>query len=281
MLAACGGGSATTPESGWPGHEQDAVAVDYTSALGACTRLNHYRYLASAPPVELDYELSRGCQQHAQYMRLNGILLRDVGLAAHQESPSAPGYSMAGALAAANSVIYQGVVPVEAIDNWMNTLYHRLGLLDPNLQRIGFGSSGDIQVMDIEQGRLKGALAQQAVAVYPVAGMTDVPGEFVREIPYPVPGDDYLGIPITVEFFGPVGLSLKHVGVRLTDLASGQEVPCYLQYPGKPILKGWDYSQLIVLLPADPLVPGRTFQVSIAAEMDGMPFGMQWRFSTK
>ena len=33
----------------------------------------------------------------------------------------------------------RGVGPVEAVDNWMNTLYHRLGLLDPNLQRIGFG----------------------------------------------------------------------------------------------------------------------------------------------
>jgi hypothetical protein len=277
-LSACGGETSAAPVP-WPGHEDD-TQIDYATAQAAASRLNYYRSLAGSGPVALSYELSCGCRQHAAYMRANNIKLRDVGLMAHKEDPAAIGFTSAGALAGVNSVIYQGVAPTEAIDNWMNTLYHRLGLLDPNLYEIGFGTAGDIQVMDVKQGKTVGPQAQKAVVMFPAAGM-ELPGAFVNEIPSPVPGDDNLGTPITVEFFGDIGNSIGLPGVRLTYLTTYDNVPCYIQFPGQPILDGWDHDQLIVVLPKDRLTGGRSYRVSIAAAVDGKMMPLVWSFTAK
>jgi hypothetical protein len=265
----------------WPGHEGETPSVNYTAAQAAVQELNYYRAMASAPPVTLDYQLSLACQLHANYMGLNHVNLRDVGLAAHHEYPGMPGYSAEGAAAAMNSVIYQGVGPVTAVDNWMSTFYHRLGLLDVNLGRIGFGSAGDYQVMDAHRGRLSAVEEQQAVALFPAPGMSGVPTLFVTEIPYPIPGDTNLGVPITVEFSGPYGLIIEAVQAELIDDLSGSVVPCYIQTPGEPFLPGWDYQQVICLIPRDPLPRGARQRVVVSAEVSGTPWNADWTFTTR
>ncbi len=279
-LCSCGGGGSLLPSTPWPGHPGDGVGMDYASASAAVAKLNEYRALAGVMPAELDYALSRGCQQHANYLSRNDISLSVVGLGAHDEDPVRPGFTYAGTLAAQNSVIFQGVGPVEAIDKWFQTLYHRIGLLDPNLQRIGFGTYNGYQVMDIHQGRLKGSAITTLTVVYPAADTMNVPGVFKNEIPAPVPGDDSLGIPITVEFFGHYGTSISDVEAQLLNLDTGLSVPCLLQHPGAPILDGWDYKQLIVLLPRDPLGRGE-YLVSVSALVDYGPWAQEWSFKVR
>lgn len=279
-LSACGGGGAAPVSLPWPGHPADGIGMDYALASAAVDKLNEYRILAGVLPVDLDYNLSRACQQHANYLSRNGIDLASVGLAAHDEDPSRPGFTYSGTLAAQNSVIFQGVGPVEAIDKWFQTLYHRIGLLDPSLQRIGFGTYSGYQVMDVRQGRLRGSAVATQTVVYPAADTMNVPGVFKSEIPAPVPGDEDLGIPVTVEFFGNHGFSIMNVEAQLLNLDSGVAVPCLLQYPGTPILPGWDYKQLIVLLPTDPLYRGE-YLASVSALVDHAPWSMEWSFKVR
>lgn len=279
LLAGCGGGGAL-PAEAWPGHADEGLGMDYASASTALARLNYYRALSGVPPVELNYGLSRGCQLHANYLAINRIDLGSVGLRAHEEDQAAPGYSFAGELAAKNSVIFQGVGPVAAIDKWFQTLYHRLGLLDPNLQRIGWGTVSGYQVLDVHQGRVNHNYAATATVVYPAVGITNVPGGFNEEIPHPVAGDTSLGIPITVEFFGDLGRSILAVDTQLLNTGTAATVPCYVQYPGHPLLDGWDYQQVIALIPRQPLAQGR-YMVDISAFVDGRSWNEEWSFSVR
>jgi hypothetical protein len=178
-------------------------------------------------------------------------------------------------------VIYQSVTPVEAIDNWMRTFYHRLGLLNPNLYNVGFGSAGDYQVMDVIRGRVQGPYAVEGIVLYPPPGMDSVPAEYKTEIPHPIPGDLSLGIPITVEFFGDIGRHIELQQANVFDALSGSEISCYLQHPGEPFLSGWDLQGVIALIPRDPLPARRALRVLVSGYIDGSAWTAEWTFTTQ
>jgi uncharacterized protein YkwD len=101
--------------------------------------LNRQRRLAGLGPVELDVELSRGCELHCQYIVRHFLDSSTQGLGQHDESPSLEGYTPEGRKAGRASVIANDANPEEAVDNWLSTLYHRVSLLHPSLKRVGFG----------------------------------------------------------------------------------------------------------------------------------------------
>jgi Cysteine-rich secretory protein family len=272
LCAACGGGGSSSPAPG---------AGDFVAAAQTLDRLNYYRGLAGVGFVSLDPDLSDGAQKHANWLVLNSIQLATVGLAAHEEIPGTPGYTSEGYEAAHNSVIYQGVGHVEAVDNWFRTLYHRLGMLDPNLSEVGFGMAGDYVVLDIASGRVTGPLATPAAVVYPCPGQTVVPVDYKREIPHPIEGDDSLGIPITAEFFGPFGYVISDVSAQLVNLDNGANVDIYMQTPGNPFLRDWDMGQLVCIIPEDPLAKGSHYQVSMSGRADGSFYNYEWVFTTR
>jgi len=270
-----GGGSATT------GEIPDAGSVNHAAAAAALERLNHYRNQANTPPVQLDEQLSLGCQAHANYLQLNAIDLHDVGLDAHNESPMLLAYSTMGEAAGKSSIIYQGVTPAEAVNNWMATFYHRLGLLDINLLAVGFGSAGGYQVMDVVHGRAQGDAIKGGVALFPSAGMRDAPASYRQEIPHPIAGDNSLGVPITVEFSGGLGRHISGVDYQLLDADNGKAVLCYFQMPGQPYLAEWNLAQVIALIPVEPLDAKHTYRVSVSATVDGSPWAGEWFFTTR
>jgi hypothetical protein len=258
-----------------------STALAAFATVSAVQRLNTYRIDAGLSPVRVDPQLSAGCQAHADYLVANRINLETVQLAAHTEHAGLPGYSAAGAAAASNSIIFQGVSASAAVDQWLQTLYHRLGLFDPNLKAVGCGAAGDFLVLDDDRGRVTGFAAAPGCTLFPPDGWTDVPGSYRREIPHPVPGDDSLGIPITIEFFGSLGRDITDVAAHLVDGRTGAEIPFYLQWPGHPLLAGWNYQQLIVLVPRDPLPGQCPVTVAVSARVDGKPWLASWTFTTR
>lgn len=102
-------------------------------------QVNAARKAAGLTPVRLDAELSRGCQSHAHYLALNHQRPETLGARVHREDAQLPGASPEGARAAKESVIAVILDPQACVENWMATLYHRIPILAPNLERIGFG----------------------------------------------------------------------------------------------------------------------------------------------
>lgn len=117
--------------------EPDRFAADLDERLLA--RVNALRKAAGLSTVRLDAELSRGCQAHARYLSLNARHASGQGMAVHREDDTLPGAAPEGARAAKGAVIAVVLDPVTCVDGWMSTLYHRIPMLAPNLERIGFG----------------------------------------------------------------------------------------------------------------------------------------------
>jgi uncharacterized protein YkwD len=117
--------------------EPDRFAADFDEKILA--RVNAVRKAAGLSLVRLDDELSSGCQSHARYLSLNAKRPAGNGLAVHRENADLPGATPAGAKAAEKSVIAVVLDPQACVDGWMATLYHRIPILAPNLERVGFG----------------------------------------------------------------------------------------------------------------------------------------------
>src|SRR5262249_31142347 len=102
-------------------------------------RVNALRKAAGLRPVRLDAELSRGCQLHARYLARNARHPAAQGMGVHQEDSSLSGATPEGTRAAKSAVMAVLLAPQTCVEGWMATLYHRIPLLAPNLERIGFG----------------------------------------------------------------------------------------------------------------------------------------------
>ena len=136
------------------GDPDDADAL----AVAALASLNAYRRTAGLPPVVLDDELSKACRLHARYLVRNIDRPEVRGLGMHDEDPSLPGATPEGRRAGRASVVSQESDGDGAVDGWMNTLFHRIPLLDPDLKKVGYGCArlpdqGWICVMDAAPGK--------------------------------------------------------------------------------------------------------------------------------
>ena len=132
----------------------------YQAEVGAILleRLNQARTSAGLSAVTIDDKLSDGCRAHARYIVRNLEHARVQGLGIHDEDPSLPDATPAGARAGRASVIALISDPTDSVASWLATLYHRIPLLDPNLKRIGYGQQmhpfrGWVTVLDAGNGR--------------------------------------------------------------------------------------------------------------------------------
>src|SRR5262249_55549004 len=94
---------------------------------------------AGLSPVVLDERLSRGCRLHARYVVRNLEHPKAAGLGIHDEHANLPGYTEEGARAGKRGVIAVVSDPADSLTGWMATIYHRVPLLDPSVDRIGWG----------------------------------------------------------------------------------------------------------------------------------------------
>jgi len=102
--------------------------------------LNAYRTTAGVGAVALDPALSAMCEKHAHYLRRNQGHPSTEGLGMHNEDAKLPGYTADGAKAGKAGVITLTHAPLASVPGWIDTLYHRVPLLEPRLQKVGFAA---------------------------------------------------------------------------------------------------------------------------------------------
>jgi hypothetical protein len=242
--------------------------------------LNRHRALAGLRPVKLDGALSKGCMEHAEYMRLNHGTAAMQGLNPHTQDPALPGASPGGAACGKAADLFAGVADLgAAVEGWLASLYHRRPMLTPTLDRIGVGYA------KLPDGSLVAALmfvdAKTTTSAwpvaYPVADQRDVPLEFTRgEIPNPIPGGGLGGYPITLQF--PPFDAVTGVTATLVD-AAGKPVAFHLSTPERPATSFGQYG-VVCVIPKLPLAPSSRYTVTIKATWKGAPRSQSWSFST-
>lgn len=257
-------------------------ATNESVELRVKRRVDLYRQVAGLPPVILDAKLSKGCMEHANYMRLNKGSDAMAGLNAHQQRPKLRGASAAGAACGKAADLFFGVADLEvAVDGWMATLYHRRPILSPTLERIGVGYAklGDgsymaaLMFVDSYSVDVTGKWPVE----YPTDTQSSVPLEFGDEFPNPVPGGGRAGYPITIQF--PPYEKITGVRARLVD-EKGKDVPFYLSDPEHPAMSSFGQWGVVCLIPKLPLKPNSSYGVRVDATWNGKPGTWHWNFST-
>jgi hypothetical protein len=217
-----------------------AVAVGATlmlpfSAQGSTTpeqaleALNVWRAgIGLAPVTQLDAEMSEGCRLHNRYEMLNHVLQ-------HAEAQGNPGYSLQG-LAAAKSSVLGGEAPGPR-EVWGETLYHRVALQNPRLNRTWWAASDGFACMGTTGG-FTVEDSEGSFDVPPVQRASGFPSELVAYLD-PQPGSE--AIP-------PLGPEGETPDPR--DLV-----------PGQPDLIGWIPTAVF----DGPWATGTEFDISIAS----------------
>jgi hypothetical protein len=235
-------------------------------------------------------EWSGGDALHARYSTKNNVLQ-------HTEDPANPWYTDAGAAAApkSNQIGSHLVTATDewAIAIWMQAAFHAVGILDPELLTVGYGSyrepDGGLQMaagLDILRGRGPIPAQSRLPIRWPDQGMNVPVGTQVGETPDPLtscPGYAApAGLPVIVLYGGGATPSISahsfSDGVAALDhcLLDGYTYAnpdAAIQQLGRAILEARGAA---VLIPRQPLADGRTYTVSLTA--NGVP--MTWSFHT-
>lgn len=240
--------------------------------------LNYYREMAGLPPLSLDTDWNYGGWLHSRYMVKNDVI-------GHSEDPEKPWYTQEGDQAARTSNLVAShsstLSDQYAIDLWMQAPFHGVGILDPTLHTIGYGSfrekDGGLQTgaaLDVLRGLGELPTSVSYPVAWPKDGSTVALTNHFSEYPDPLsscPGyDPPAGLPILLQI-GPGNLtpnvtahsfkqgneSLEHC---VFDETSYENPVAGSQSLGRAILGSRD---AIVLIPKNPLLPGKMYSVSL------------------
>ena len=253
----------------------------------ALERTNWYRQNVGVPLVDMDVAINQAAQAHADYYALHSgaYAAGSVPGGAHSESAALPeGFTGENFGDRLNAAGYQGAPgfevmaflgdPVAAVDGWVETVYHRIPFVSPDMVDAGYGGAAGVDVMDF--GR-SGYSDKDLVVVYPWPGQVDLPASWGgNEAPQPPPPSSGYpsGTVITLTTAGGSSLTLDlH---QLLD-ASGNEVAhVWLERGSNGFL-----SETWAMYAEQPLQKGSTYTVHVEGSLSNAPWTKTWSFTTR
>lgn len=269
-------GSALHPYTGPP--PEDPTWLEY---------INYFRSQAGLARVADNSAWSQGDWLHARYMVKNDYI-------GHSEDPGNLWFTVEGDLAARTSNLLasssHSASDLAAIDGWMRAPFHALGILDPQLFEVGFGSfreqDGGFQMaagLDVLRGQQDLSPTFPFPIAWPGEGTSVVLTSLSGEYPDPLSSCPGFTAPAGLPIILQLGAGAITPQVASHSFKRGdQELPhCVFdestyQNPdpsagslGRAILNSRD---AVVLIPRDPLNPGSTYTVSIT--VNGVTY--QW-----
>ena len=260
----------------------DQAAVDRQTV--ALATVNRYRQLAGLNPVTSSSIIHQSALAHAFYTFFNGALpgIRDLGI--HKEESGGQGYVGDNVLSRAQHFGYPQRSMAEvithrndaaaAVNDWIDSVYHRIPLMRADLLELGYGDAYlgpmTVQVMDMSYRES----ATGRVIVYPVANQMNVPTAFNgNEIPDPAPNANYpIGYPVTATFDRNARVTIG--AFHLRD-PSGADLPGVTLQPSAA-----DMENSFGYLANVPLRPGTTYTADLSYTLNGVAGHKTWRFTT-
>ncbi len=198
-------------------------------------RINAFRASVGLNGVEISIPLSESAVDHARYMIINGVFDREqkegnqgfTGITP-DERASAKGFK-----GKVREIFCQTEDLEKAVDIFIDAVYHRVRLLDPNIKSIGYGNfNNDMNKMHVfVLGYAEEEIVlEQDFVVYPANMSIDVKSSWSGlENPDPLPpnANKPTGLPISVTFKHEL---TKVKSAELKD-ENGQIVPVFLITP--------------------------------------------------
>lgn len=249
-------------------------ALAYVSALRASGGLSQVRW---------DKSLGAAAGSHAQYLARNpdvkasnphGEIAGRQGFTGETPGARARYWAWSGSV---SEIIHFETTAEEAIDGWMESLYHRIPLVMPGTARLGYsvaGLSGDlVQVM-----KLGGLDSGSGVVLWPPPAATGVALGW-SGLEYPDPLRLYggwkgpVGYTVTATFAGSERIQMGAMELTGPD---GKIVPSYRFTPENDN----ELADTVALIPETPLEPSTRYEAFFAGTVDGRPWERRWFFTT-
>ncbi len=158
-------------------------------------------------------------------------------------------------------------MPVSAIGQWVNSVYHRTPLLSPWLREMGYGMTADCDTIDLGLGT---KTPDDVTAVYPYPGQVNVPLSFDGSHEGPTPPKPPTGWPSA----SPVHLYVKEYSVTSHEL--------FVQGTCDSLPHQWLPDKDQYILYADKASTKNTqYHVLIKGTKAGKELDFDWTFTTK
>lgn len=268
--------------------------------------VNRYRAIAGLPPLKLNDSLDMAAQQQADFFVQHIALYYPGGLSPHQQPPGNQGvypwqrdhyFGYPGDRSA--EVMDSVSDPRQATADWIDSVYHRIPLLTPQISLMGFGAASlpgsqpypGAAYIDFGYLGSPPAPPDQTV-LYPVPGQMGVPTTFqAGETPDPLKafGGASLypvGFPVTLNFPSSQVTGITVSSATLTT-AAGVQVPSYVLTPANDpndTPPNYELGNTVSIMAQAPLSPDTVYQVHISGtytDAQGtQPFSYAWPFST-
>jgi uncharacterized protein YkwD len=303
-------GAAGNPGAGSGGGSSGSV---YPAAAGAgdvsaaIEQLNRYRVALGLGTVTLDTASSVGCEGHLQYLIEEAQTRGQKGYLEHTETNHDNShYSAANEQAGKDSDLAwgqssgpegtKGQSLGQAVDLWINGVYHRRPLLEPGLVKVGAASSEGYNCFNYNAPGNTVPMKQDHAILWPASGLSDVPRSFIgNEGPCPTNPSDPLaggscgpsGFIITATYYNwgtsRTSALTAVTSATLTNSGTQSAVPLLTWYAdgvaGHDPARGYMRDQ-IALVPQAALSANTTYRVDIDAVVNGSPAPLTWSFTT-
>lgn len=265
----------------------------------ACQEVNHYRALAGLGPVRDNVRIERATEGHAHFYITNlRLYYGPYGLSAHRQHPDGRNFTAERFWKRMERQGYMGhpigeiiafeQTPIAAVSHWMETLYHRLPILHPYANEIGYAHEAHTETYDrinvLNLGATRAPDKEdglEGIIVWPIPGAVNVEISWDGvEMPQPpAPPNGYPSGPVitanvlsirTVEFEKP----------RLRDLDIGEDLDItVVTEKNDPVMK--NEPNVIGIYSNDPLEPGTRYEVTVSwVNHGGETKKFAWTFTT-
>jgi len=260
--------------------------MDFSAAMqvadggpeGALEVWNTVRRALKMHPLTRDPELERIGALHVKYMMKHGL--------GHGEDKGAPEYTADGHRAGMSSVLSAGQSCArDAILSLLDTFYHRIQMLQPDLATTGINFEGGFGGANTLAGAKRKADFSEPFAYPPDGAALVRPGWSGHEGPSPIPEAPQGGVGQTVTLTFPGGQRLKGGVITLKEgSASGTAVDAWTSAPDKPAPGGagmfGDNMNSMCLIAKAPLKPETRYFAEVTGDLNGKPFTHTWSFKT-
>jgi hypothetical protein len=275
-VAGFGGGAGAAPSN----------ESDPDGTIGGLARINEARAAIGVPPLKRNPALDQAASAHANYYKLNFGDPSLAGMGLHYEEAGKPGFTGRSFSDRAKAAGYSGSINeniglsgslVATVDWSLDTINHRLTLIDPRYTDVGFGvvNEGRIKIEVIDLGTVQWRQTiEPHWEPWPPPDSTNIGLRFDGEGNNPIAGLSFpTGYPITLKYNGPG--AVRFTGAKLSS-PSQAEVPIIAQTG-----TGFITRNTYMVLARSPLQQGTTYTITIDGTLDGNAFTRKWSFTTR
>jgi uncharacterized protein YkwD len=284
MVPAAGSGAVAINPATCPVAPADAPA----QTVAALAAVNNYRVPAGSGCATMIPEINRAAAAHCAYygtytmgdMCVANPHLEVMGCgsftgATPGDRMKAAGYSSSGGgevMAFVNSA--QG-----SVDTWVNSVWHRVPILDPWTTHLGYGSSARCDTIDFGRGT---PAPTNTVVVYPYDGQTGLPLSFNGANEGPMPPTPSSGWPSStpISVYAQKIQVTEHVLTKDGDATPIEHV--WLDANAEIVAEDMRRSLTnVVFMYANlPFEANTKYRVKVTGTYSGGPLTKEWAFTT-